>query len=203
MNITRSFGGYSAVQIQPYYHMLPEETKTKVAQEMMKQIAPDAVLGKWEVKNGERNLSPLSHPFIVTAETTSSSFIENAGNKILFKAGELIGPQVEMYKDDQRETEVQNQYNRTYRRKITIQIPEGYKVKNPDDLKFDIYSENETGERVNTFTSDYELKGQELKITVLEYYKQINFPKEKFEEFRKVVNAAADFNKVNLIMESN
>jgi hypothetical protein len=38
-------------------------------------------------------------------------------------------------------------------------------------------------------------------VKIQEVYKQIRYSADKFEDFRKVVNAAADWNKVVLILE--
>ncbi len=56
--------------------------------------------------------------------------MEKAGPRILFKVGELIGPQIEMYRDDERTAEVENDFNRMYDRTIKIRLPKGYQVKN-------------------------------------------------------------------------
>jgi len=40
------------------------------------------------------------------------------------------------------------------------------------------------------------------KVIIDEYYKEIYLPEEHFEGFKNVVNAAVDFNKVVLVLES-
>jgi hypothetical protein len=52
-----------------------------------------------------------------------------------------------------------------------------------------------------SFVSNYTLEGQTLTVTINEYYKQLYAPLERYEDYRKVVNAAADFNKVTLVLE--
>jgi hypothetical protein len=51
------------------------------------------------------------------------------------------------------------------------------------------------------FVSSYKLEGSQLVITVNEYYKYVSYPLGRFEDFRKVINASADFNKITLILE--
>ncbi len=51
------------------------------------------------------------------------------------------------------------------------------------------------------FKSDYTLKDDLLEVRVEEFYKQIYAPLSRYEDFRKVVNAAADFNKITLVLE--
>ncbi len=58
----------------------------------------------------------------------------------------------------------------------------------------------EDGEVVYYFESTYSLKKNILKIQVDEGYENIYHPKEDFEAFRKVINAAADWNKIVLVL---
>jgi hypothetical protein len=51
------------------------------------------------------------------------------------------------------------------------------------------------------FVSRYELAGNTLKIKIQEDYRNIAYPLEQYEVFKKVINAAADFNKVVLILD--
>ena len=51
------------------------------------------------------------------------------------------------------------------------------------------------------FDSNFEVKNNQLSILIDEYYDEIYYPANKFEGFRKVINAAADFNKVTLILK--
>ena len=105
-----------------------------------------------------------------------------------------------MYRDDERTTTVENEFNRKYYRIIRINIPEGYKARNPDDLKINIaYKDRDLTPFL--FKSDYTIKGNVLEISIEEFYKEIYAPLSRYEDFRKVVNAAADFNKITLVLE--
>ena len=140
-------------------------------------------------------------PFIIEGEaTTQSSFFDKAGNRYLLKIGEVIGEQVEMYQEEDRKLPVENEFNRNYERKIQIEIPKGYRVRNLDDLKMDIFHE-ENGEISMGFHSEYTVDGALVLVTVKEYYKKLDYPITYFEQFRKIINAAADFNKKVLIFE--
>jgi hypothetical protein len=200
VTMTRSFGGYNAVFVQPYYPMMTQEQRTRMVEEITRQTAPDARVTKWEVRNGEANVSAAEKPLIIHTVFTSSHFLEKAGNRYLFKVGDLIGPQVEMYRDDHRVSDVENDYNRGYDRKIVVRIPSGYTVKNPQDIVIN-HGYPAQGRRLFTFESDYSLEGNVLTIHIIEYYSEIFLPKENYEEYRKVINAAADFNKVTLLLE--
>ncbi|MBA4055195.1 MAG: hypothetical protein C0490_10820, partial [Marivirga sp.] len=97
-------------------------------------------------------------------------------------------------------TTVENEFNRRYDRIIRIFIPAGYQIKNLDDLKINIaYKDRDLIPFI--FKSDYSVKDGVLEISIEEFYKEIYAPLSRYEDFRKVVNAAADFNKITLVLE--
>jgi hypothetical protein len=197
ISIKRTFSGYNASFLTPYYHLMNKEQLHSVVEELTKQTAPDPEIKRWEAKPLGKD---STQRFLVDVDFTSSHFVETAGTKVLFKAGLLIGPQSELYQDEKRTMDVENDYNRGYDRIIVIQIPEGYSVKNPEQLQFNvIYREGE--ETPYLFESNYEMKDRELTIRIKEYYKRLSAPVSRYEDFRKVINAAADFNKVTLVFE--
>jgi len=193
----RTFGGINATYLAPYYDLMSTQQRSSMVEELTKSTAPDAAITTWNAK-------PIpgveAENFLIDVDFQSTHFLEKAGPRILFKAGELIGPQTEMYRDDHRETEIENDFNRGYNRKIKIHIPAGYQVKNAKDLKIDVtYVDKD--EMPFLFQSDYQVKGDVVEVTIKEYYKQIFAPLSRYEDFRKVINAAADFNKVTLVLE--
>ena len=64
------------------------------------------------------------------------------------------------------------------------------------------FSSSKDGEKTMEFTSKYEINGNRLTVTCVEYYNEIDIPLERYEEFRTVINAAADFNKITLVFEA-
>lgn len=199
INLTHMFLGYNADYFASFYTMLNEEKTKQMVEELLKQTAPDARVQKYVAKPVVKGESDW---FEMTGEFKSSSFIEKAGPRVLFKVGLLIGPQIEMYRDDKRTMAVENDNNRNYDRVIKIKIPAGYTVKNADQLKMNFtYSNDEKTPYL--FKSDYVMKGDIIEVSIAEFYKEIYCPLDRYEDFRKVVNAAADFNKITLILEKS
>ena len=80
---------------------------------------------------------------------------------MLLKIGLVIGPQVEMYQEKERQLPMTMEYPHFEHRLIELTIPDGYQVRNPDDLRLkQIYTEN--GSQTMGFVSDYTLKGNLL-----------------------------------------
>ena len=51
------------------------------------------------------------------------------------------------------------------------------------------------------FVSSYMMEGNTLTITIMEEYRKTSYPLSQYDDFRKIINAAADFNKVALVLE--
>ena len=139
-------------------------------------------------------------PVTLTAKVKANQLMERAGNKILLKIGEVIRQQVEMYQEKPRQFLVNIEYPHILHRTIRIEIPEGYQVKNPGSLNMR-QAFPETSQPTIKFESVFKQDGSIIEVTIQEEYQQVEYGVEAFEPFRKVINAAADFNKVVLVLE--
>lgn len=198
----RSFGGLQSASLKGYFTLSNDEQKASISNEILKStLTPDAVFTDTKVENYNlNNENEVDEPMILSANGTIKSMIEKAGNKIFFKLGDIIGPQVEMYNEQPREHKIDVGTAHKYDRKIEIIIPEGYKVKGLENIKRDI-SYSFEGKPAMGFKSGYKLEGNTLKVTIDEYYNIVLLPKTEYDNFQKVINAAADFNKVTLVLE--
>jgi hypothetical protein len=201
VDVHHVLGGYHAQAIQPFYSLIPEEKRTEIMQSLVKSSVPDATFQSVKVTNGEAGLSPLSKPFLVDANVESAALLNKAGQRYLFKIGDLLGPQSELYQVEARQYDVENDFNRRYNRVITLELPTGYQVRNLQDLNADVKAGPDAKDPLYYFNSKYDVQGQTVKVTITEAYRQIRWPKKDFEAFREVVNAAANFNKVVLVLE--
>ena len=200
LGISRTFTGYNATFIQPIFELIPEAETKLVVSELLNLSGKDFDLLDYKLINVSLD-SFYRKPFVIEGKaTTKSSFYGKAGDRYLLKIGEVIGEQVEMYQEEDRKLPVENEYNRNYERKIQFEIPKGYAVRNLDELKMDIHYE-ENGERSMGFSSEYRVEGDQVFVYIHEYYKKLEYPVETFDQFRKIINAAADFNKKVLIFE--
>ncbi len=198
LHIKRSSGGYYAMNIQPYLEIVDEELRTELIESEIKYFDEDMEI----IEITSKNASPKDfgiNPLIVEGKVKSEAFMEKAGEKYLFNVGGLIGPQMEMYNEKDRVLPMESQFTRNYHRVITFTIPDGYTIKNLDDLNFD-KSKVEKGKTLYSFKSYYTVDGDKVTVTCDEFYAVIVISPEEFEEYKAVMNSAADFNKVNLIL---
>lgn len=140
-------------------------------------------------------------PFVINLKLeTKETITENAGNLLLVNLGKVIGKQNNLYQENERFSDVDLLYNKSYSHKIVLNIPEGYEVESYKDLVIDRtmdYDSNKTC----WFKSNVKVEGNQLIVEVDEKYQSLTYPKESYQEYRKVVNAAADFAKAALILK--
>ncbi len=203
VDIKNVLGGYHCQPFQPYYGLIPEDKRTELMQSIIKPCVPDGVFTKLQTTNTAATDNPIDNPFTIDATLTSTALVTRAGNRYLFKAGELIGPQSELYQTEARQFDVENDHNRRYNRTITFDVPTGYRIRNLADLTINAQAGPTTAAAapVYFFQSGAEQKGRTVTVNVAESYQQIYWPKQDFEAYRAVINAAANFNKVVLVLE--
>ncbi len=200
LDIERTLTGYNATFIQPIFQLVSEADSKLVVNELLNLSGKDIDLKEFKLKNSSLDSFYQKPLKIQGFASTSSSFYGKAGNRYLLKIGEVIGEQVEMYQEEERKLPVENEFNRNYVRNIQFEIPKGYSVRNLDELKMNIFYE-ENGNKSMGFVSDYEVDGDQVNVSIKEYYKQLDYPLKDFDQFRRIINAAADFNKKVLIFE--
>jgi hypothetical protein len=200
INSKQILKGYGATVYRPIYVFLPKDKQDEINKEIIKSVAGSTNISNIKIENTRLIDCADNKPLIIAADIKSTELLENAGNKILLKIGEVIGQQVQMYQEKSRQMPVELSYPHVLERKVTLHIPDGYNVKNLDDLNFNI-AHKEGEETTMGFVSTYTQTGNTVNILITESYKRIRYPLEQFDDFKKVINAAADFNKVVLVLE--
>ncbi|HMK24868.1 MAG TPA: DUF3857 domain-containing protein [Chitinophagaceae bacterium] len=200
VNISQIYSGYAASTYKAIFTFSPDETKKLVTKEMIKFGTNSENLVSSKMENADFESYHDNKPFILSATVKASELVEKAGNKTIIKIGDIIGPQVEMYQEKPRQFPMNLDFPHILERKINFTIPDGYIVKNLDDLKIS-HTYQENGQTTMGFNSSYQVAGNIVKITVLEEYRRTYYPLSQFEDFKTVINAAADFNKVALVLE--
>lgn len=194
------YSGYPAVEFRDVMNYANDEDKRKIMKEMAKMISSSDNIISSEVLNPEFEKANTNVPLTVHIKTKSGELIERAGNKLLVKIGLVIGPQVEMYQEKPRQTPVSIDYGHIEERKIDFLIPAGYTISNPNDLKIN-QTYKQDGDLTMGFVSDYKLAGNVLSVHIMEEYRKTYYPLTQFSDFRKIINASSDFNKVVLVLE--
>jgi len=162
----------------------------------------DKEIVEYELENTDINQLEYNKPFIVKSTITSESLLEDAGDSYIFEVGKVIGTQSELYQETKRVNPIEMQYPNQYDYSIKIAIPDGYEVEGLKSLVIDKSYKTDSGEKLCKFESNYKLDGNELVITIQEFYKSNEFDLDHYEEFRNVINAASDFNKAAILIKA-
>ena len=198
--LERKLNGYYAMNLHPFMNLIqPNRINEVIDQYFVQNSDKNAKVLKREFINEDPSLFGVK-PFVVKFDISSEYFVEKAGNKYLFKLGDLIGPQMEMYQEKKRILPLEAEFNRSYYRTIKINIPEGYQISNLEDIKIK-NSYTTKDKELFIFDSYYTLVGNVLTVTADEHYRETFVAPEIFEAYRTVINSAADFNKVTLVLE--
>jgi len=192
--------GYGATSYRPIWAYLPKDKQDETIKGIIQSVAKSENITDIKVENTALTDAWDNKPLIISGTIHSSEPIEKAGNKILFKIGELIGTQEQMYQEKPRQLPAEMQYPHVLYRKISFEVPAGYRVKNLADLKMDISEERDKVVTLG-FVSSYKMSGNTLQVEIMETYRDLKYPLSEFETFKKVINAAADFNKIVLVLE--
>lgn len=202
MNSKQILKGYGATNYRPIYTFLPADKQEKANKEIIKAVAGSENISNIKIENSAFTNYFDNKPLVISADVKSTELVEHAGNKILLKIGDVIGPQAQMYQEKPRRLPVELAFPHVLDRKIILHIPDGYTVKNLNDINMNT-EYKEDGEITMGFISSYTQSGNEITILVNETYKKIQYPLAQFEEFKKVINASADFNKIVLVLQKN
>lgn len=195
----QTYTGYYAQAIQPVFNYIAPGKLEEFKESLVKQIIENISIIKITIENaGVENL--MAEPLVIKSTFSSSQLFDKAGNKLLIRIGELIGPQTELYQESDRVLPVENSFNRVYNREIVFTVPDGYILKNTEKLNMSVKPFENKGDGAG-FISSFLIDGNKLTIKIHEYYQQVLFPKEDYLAFRDVVNASADFNKVVILLE--
>jgi len=198
VQLKQGFNGYSAVGMREALTLITKDKEKELVQSLSGGVAekPEHIV-TYSFNNAGLEHYSDNKPAEINCEIRAEQLMETAGNKWLFKVGDVIGPQQEMYTDKERKLPISFPYPHSLIREITIHIPEGYKVSNPSVVNMDVQLESAH----MGFISGYTMDGDKMIIKINEFYGKDALPASEIEPFRKVINASADFNKVTLILE--
>ncbi|MDG5490831.1 DUF3857 domain-containing protein [Psychroserpens sp. SPM9] len=200
IKLDRAMSGYYGMYIHPYMDLIQPDSEKEISEGLAKNLDEDAEITNKVIKNRDSKFFGIK-PIQFIIDFNSSKFVEKAGRKYLFNVGDLIGRQQEMYQEKERVLPVESEFQRSYFRTINITIPEGYTIANLDDITIkNDYTKD--GKVLMSFDSYYELNGNVLTITADEHYRINHIDTSIYEDYRTVINSAADFNKVTLVLEA-
>jgi hypothetical protein len=197
----KSYSGFAEMGIRGLCYFSTEEERTEFLENFIKGNFDNSKVENIKAANYDlSNQKEYNAPLELTATITGPDLLEFAGEKILLKIGEVIGQQSELYNTKPRQMGIDIETAHYYDRVITVEIPDGYKLEGLEALVKDTHVKDGNDKDQAFFTSNYKLEGNKLIINITESYNSLEIPISGYEDFAKVVNAAADFNKITLVL---
>jgi Domain of Unknown Function with PDB structure (DUF3857) len=192
--------GYGATGYRPIWAYLAKDKQDEAVKGIIQSVAKSENIQNIKTENTSLTDSWDNKPLIISGTIHTAELLERAGNKLLFKLGELIGDQVQMYQEKPRQLPAEMPYAHVLERKISFDIPTGYIIRNLDDINIDVQHKTDNVVTMG-FVSSYKVVNNVLEVYILETYHELRYPLGEFETFKKVINASADFNKIVLVLE--
>lgn len=193
-----SFGGYSGLNFQPIKDFVPADQYTTILKSIAKNYTVETEFKTLTTENDGTEFIGKK-PFILNVTFDGKDLIQKAGDNYLFSVGQTIGKQMEFYQENKRVLPVEIDYPHYYTRTIKILLPKGVTIKNLEKFIMD-YKTQINGKTEAAFVSKYNKENDEITIENIEFYNIMDYPLDKFEDYKAVINAAADFNKIVIIL---
>jgi hypothetical protein len=193
-----TFGGYTAINFQPVKDFASADQYQAFLKSIAKNYTLDAEYTSLKTENEGLDYVGKK-PFIMKIAFDGKELVQKAGGNYLFSVGKLIGSQMELYQENKRVLPVEIDHPHSYVRNIKIKLPKGMKAKNLEKFVMDFKTQIENKAQAG-FVSNYSEKNGEINVTNSEYYNVVNYPLENFTDYKNVINAAADFNKIVVIL---
>ncbi len=198
--VIRSLTGYNAVLFQANYNDYEDEFKEEIIDQYV-------ALGSESINVNEVNVDNTSYedvllkPMVFNGQIVDYYITKFEDDKITVPIGVFIGKQSEFKQESERILPIERKNRSHYYRCIKIEIPEGYECKDYQNLNVEVYDAKEAQNAQCMFTAKVTKEGNYIIIRSDEYYNQLYYPVEDYTLYQKVINAAADFNRAELIFK--
>lgn len=192
------YTGYKAFVLRYMYNELEIDTANSVISGLEALEVDKFTLSNGEMIHSKNPVMPVK----INASLKTEELVNYTGNTMFLKVGKLIGKQVSLHDSKERLHDVVLDYPFKNNYSIVVYLPENYNCINLDAIpnKIEVMQEDQ---RVMFFESAYELKGNQLIITMKENYNAFKFSKNYYEDYANVMNSAYNFSQLELIFEKN
>ena len=202
VNQNHEYTGHWSALYRAVATLSPEQSKKEFEDNVTASGIEDKVILAYNTKHEDIMQLEYNKPYIIEANFSSESLLEEAGDSYIFQIGKVIGTQSELYQETKRVNPIEMNYPNQYDYTITVNIPDGYTAEGLDALNIDKSYISVRGHKLCKFESGYKLEGNKLIITIQEFYKSNEYDLNRYEEFREVINAASDFNKAAILLKA-
>ncbi len=190
---SRSYSGYWAIINRNYVYLSENEKTDFLIDYFTINGIDDKKVSRYNIKNFNISDNIGNDPLIIDTKLITSELIEKNNESVNLKIGKVIGIQSNLYSENNRLNPIEINFPNEYNYKIVFHIPDGYKIIEFSELIMNENFVSVDGGIKAKFSSNAEIIDNKLIVNIQEYYKDIKYEKSRYEEFRQVINAAANF----------
>lgn len=203
INEKRYFTGYWGILNRNYVFLSENEKTDFLIDYFTISGLNDKKIIKYKINNYDIDYNFKNEPLEITSKLETKDLISRVNGKILLNVGKVIGLQSNLFKEVERVNPIEINFPNEYFYEIEFLIPKGYKVLTIDNLIKDRKYISVDGNVTAQFKSSANIVNNKLTIKISEYYKSFKYEKNRYNEFRDVINTAAEFYESNIELEKN
>ena len=203
INEKRYFTGYWGILNRNYVFLSENEKTDFLIDYFTTSGLNDKKILKYQINNYDIDYNFKNEPLEITSKLETKDLISRVNGKILLNVGKVIGLQSNLFKEVERVNPIEINFPNEYSYEIEFLIPKGYKVLTIDNLIKDRKYISVDGNVTAQFKSSANIVNNKLTIKISEYYKSFKYEKNRYNEFRDVINTAAEFYESNIELEKN
>ena len=203
INESRKFTGYWGILNRNYVYLSENEKTDFLIDYFTISGLNDKKVLKYQINNFDLDYNFRNQPLEINTKLVTRDLVKNVNGKILLNAGKVIGLQSNLFNEDERINPIEINFPNKYFYDIEFMIPKGYKIVNIHDLRKDKQFISVDGNVTAQFKSSANFKKNRISIKISEFYNSLKYEKNRYNEFRDVINAAAEFYNLEIELSKN
>ena len=201
INESRSFTGYWGLLNRNYIYLSEnEETEFLVDYFTLSGLENKKIL-KYKIINFDLDNNSTNEPLLISSKIQTTDLVKNETDSIILFPGKVIGLQSNLFEKEKRWNPIEINFPNEYDYNIKFDIPKGYTIANFENLNIYKKYVSVDGNITAKFKSYAKYDNNTLIIYVKEFYKSLRYEKNRYDEYRDVINAAAKFYESSVLLE--
>ena len=203
INENRMFTGYWGILNRNYVYLSENEKTDFLIDYFTISGLNDKKVLKYQINNYDIDYNFRNQPLKINSKLVTRDLVKNVNGKILLNVGKVIGLQSNLFNEDERINPIEINFPNEYYYDIKFVIPKGYKIVNIHDFTKDKKFISVDGNVTAQFKSSANFEKNRLSIKISEFYNSLKYEKNRYNEFKDVINAAAEFYNLEIELSKN
>jgi hypothetical protein len=199
----RKFSGYWGILNRNYVYLSENEKTDFLVDYFTISGLNDKKVLKYQINNYDIDYNFRNQPLRINTKLETRDLVKKVNGKTLLNVGKVIGLQSNLFNEHERINPIEINFPNEYYYDIKFMIPKGYKIVNIHDLAKEKKFISVDGNVTAQFKSSANFEKNRLSIKISEFYRSLKYEKNRYNEFRDVINAAAEFYDIEIELSKN